>query len=39
MWSPQLYQGFINFHSVIILQLPAVAEFSTGETMGHSGDR
>lgn len=22
-----------------IIQLPAVAEFSTGETMGHSGDR
>lgn len=21
------------------MQLPAVAEFSTGETMGHSGDR
>lgn len=22
-----------------LVQLPAVAEFSTGETMGHSGDR
>ena len=35
------YNGVIknSFPIHVCFQLPAVAEFSTNETMGHSGDR
>ncbi|XP_021915934.1 trifunctional enzyme subunit beta, mitochondrial isoform X2 [Zootermopsis nevadensis] len=37
---PQKFQLFSSFRpSFLALELPAVAEFSSGETMGHSADR
>lgn len=33
------FSSNINFHNDLSVKLPAVAEFSSGESMGHSADR
>lgn len=39
LYTPSVTVANSTFVSHVFLQLPAVAEFSTSETMGHSADR